>query len=169
MGKMVVVKQKRLFRGVDSLLTVQAAVFKNLRDYRYIDVLAQKLCKQVAKEEVGETAIFFAPCRDAFTNHQRTGRMLEGDSRGKTMELRNEYWTTLRRFKRQLEVSSGIKRRAIYEDLFNAVMDLRRPLYLCYYDSEADVKAGTEEKKYFLLHPDFASYLIRSDIPITQT
>lgn len=48
-------------------------------------------------------------------------------------------------------------------------MDLRRLLYLCYYDSEAAVLGGTEEKKYFLLHPDFALYLVRSDLAITNT
>ena len=170
-GEEVVVGRKKVYRGVDSLLTLQHAVFTDIKDHRYIDILSQKLCKKVAKAEVGENAIFFAPCRDAFAHDKRKSRMLEGDSRGKTRELKNEYWTTLRPFKRLLRDTgnNNQQKREIQVNLFNAVMDLRRPLYLCYYDSETAVLGGTEEKKYFLLHPDFAKYLVKSDVPITRT
>lgn len=95
-GEEVVVNGKKMYRGVDSLLTLQHAVFTGIKAYTYIDLLSQKLCKQVAKAEVEDTAIIFAPCRDTFSNEKRKVQMLEGDSRGKTMELKNEYWGTLR-------------------------------------------------------------------------
>ena len=95
-GEEVVVNGKKMYRGVDSLLTLQHAVFTGIKAYTYIDLLSQKLCKQVAKAEVEDTAIIFAPCRDTFSNEKRKVQMLEGDSRGKTMALKNEYWGTLR-------------------------------------------------------------------------
>ena len=170
-GSEVTVVNKKLYRGVDSLLTVKHAAFASFHKskHRYIDELTLRLCKQVAEADVENNAIVFAPCHVAITSRGRKARMQTGDCRGSTQELRNEYWSTLRPFKRRHGVSNDkIYRRVLYESLFNAVKDLGRPIYLCYYGCEASVLVDTEEKKYFLLHPVFSSYLIRSDLDITE-
>ena len=169
-GSEVRVSVKKMYRGVDSLLTVKHAVFAaTLLKHRYIDELTQKLCKQVAEADVENNAIVFAPCHVAFTGRGRKARMQTGDCRGSTQELRNEYWSTLRPFKDRRGASNDkTYRRSLYESLLNAVKDLGRPIYLCYYGCEASVLVDTEEKKYFLLHPVFSSYLIRSDLDITE-
>lgn len=164
------VGKKLHYKGVDSHLTVQHAVHVGMKPCLYIDAVSQMLCPQIEEAKVEDNAVVFAPCYLAFSNMLRKPQMQLGDSRGITAALRNEYWGILRRFKPLFDATNDAQRRqTLYALLHTTIKDLGRPVYLCYFCSEADVLVGNEEKKYLLLPPTFARYLIRSDLHITQT